>query len=76
VSIVSSDPYSTLAVTGLETIPTVLPASAKYAVTVAYGGVVIPVSSLTVNNPTVHELLEEAFEEPWRQEIMEQLWWK
>jgi hypothetical protein len=65
-----------LAVSGLETVPTALPASAKYAVAVTYGVVVIPVSTMTVNNPEVHELLEEAYEEPWLREIIEQPWWK
>jgi hypothetical protein len=41
-------------------------AHAGYVTAYVYAGVVVPTSTLTVTNPTVHELLEEIIEEPWR----------
>lgn len=45
----------------------------KYVAPTAYAGIVIPISSLTVTNPEAHTMLEEIWEEPWRQEIIEQV---
>ena len=39
---------------------------ATYVTAYAYAGVVVPTSAMTVNNPEIHELLEELIEEPWK----------
>jgi hypothetical protein len=57
------------AVAGFEAAQTGIPVAlgqARYVTAAFYMGVVVPTSSLTVTNPTVHDLIEEIIEEPWK----------